>query len=113
MLAFAAIYADGEICGYPPRPDRMHPIGSYVLRRAGCHECEDHNLYGLRAMLECSSGSASMHEQARHAWFQAGRVPLVIASYAKARRAQGFAPGTRGGSGRSTDPFLPPTFKGP
>eukprot|EP00965_Chrysotila_dentata_P255810 6212347-Pleurochrysis_carterae.AAC.3 len=33
--------------GYPPRPDRMHPIGSYVLRGAGCHECEDHDQYGF------------------------------------------------------------------
>eukprot|EP00965_Chrysotila_dentata_P015602 516432-Pleurochrysis_carterae.AAC.1 len=31
--------------GYPPRPDGMHPIGSCVLRGAGCHECENHNLY--------------------------------------------------------------------
>eukprot|EP00965_Chrysotila_dentata_P233866 6199844-Pleurochrysis_carterae.AAC.7 len=27
---------------YPPWPDRMHPIGSYVIRGAGCHGCEDH-----------------------------------------------------------------------
>eukprot|EP00965_Chrysotila_dentata_P113913 3766446-Pleurochrysis_carterae.AAC.1 len=36
-----------EYVGYPraPRPDRMHPIGSYVLQGAGCHhEDEDHNL---------------------------------------------------------------------
>eukprot|EP00965_Chrysotila_dentata_P095618 3160736-Pleurochrysis_carterae.AAC.1 len=32
--------------GYYPRPDRMHPIGSYILRGAGCHDREDHYLYG-------------------------------------------------------------------
>eukprot|EP00965_Chrysotila_dentata_P135452 4478531-Pleurochrysis_carterae.AAC.2 len=46
--AFTAINADGGICGrgYPPRPDRMNPIGSYVLRGDGCQECEDQDLYG-------------------------------------------------------------------
>eukprot|EP00965_Chrysotila_dentata_P161219 5324197-Pleurochrysis_carterae.AAC.2 len=32
--AFAAIYADEGICD------------SYVVRGAGCHECEDHGIYG-------------------------------------------------------------------
>eukprot|EP00965_Chrysotila_dentata_P204809 6182560-Pleurochrysis_carterae.AAC.2 len=33
--------------GYPPQPDRMHPIDRYILRGAGCHdECEDHHLHG-------------------------------------------------------------------
>eukprot|EP00965_Chrysotila_dentata_P075350 2488461-Pleurochrysis_carterae.AAC.1 len=27
---FTAVYADEGIYGYPPRPDRMYPIGSYV-----------------------------------------------------------------------------------
>eukprot|EP00965_Chrysotila_dentata_P060606 2008291-Pleurochrysis_carterae.AAC.2 len=35
-----------EYVGYPLRPDRMHPIRSYVLRGAGCHGSEDHDLYG-------------------------------------------------------------------
>eukprot|EP00965_Chrysotila_dentata_P160298 5293191-Pleurochrysis_carterae.AAC.1 len=32
--------------GYPPRPDRMCPIGSYVLGSAGCHDNGYHVLYG-------------------------------------------------------------------
>eukprot|EP00965_Chrysotila_dentata_P161461 5332506-Pleurochrysis_carterae.AAC.3 len=44
---FTAIYADGGMyLGYPPRPDRMNPIGSYVLRGAGCHDNEHHVLHG-------------------------------------------------------------------
>eukprot|EP00965_Chrysotila_dentata_P103864 3429830-Pleurochrysis_carterae.AAC.1 len=31
--------------GYPPRPDWMYPIGSYVQRGAGCHDNGDHDLY--------------------------------------------------------------------
>eukprot|EP00965_Chrysotila_dentata_P084278 2783164-Pleurochrysis_carterae.AAC.3 len=30
----------------PPRPDRMYPIGSYVLRGAGYHDSGDHVQYG-------------------------------------------------------------------
>eukprot|EP00965_Chrysotila_dentata_P259511 6213586-Pleurochrysis_carterae.AAC.4 len=32
--------------GYPTQPDRMYPIGSYVLRGAGCHDNGDHVLCG-------------------------------------------------------------------
>eukprot|EP00965_Chrysotila_dentata_P118344 3911880-Pleurochrysis_carterae.AAC.1 len=32
--------------GYPPRPDHMHPIGSYILRGAGCHDNGNHVEYG-------------------------------------------------------------------
>eukprot|EP00965_Chrysotila_dentata_P073242 2419679-Pleurochrysis_carterae.AAC.1 len=32
--------------GYLPRPDRVYPIGSCVLRGAGCHDNGDHGLYG-------------------------------------------------------------------
>eukprot|EP00965_Chrysotila_dentata_P112506 3719054-Pleurochrysis_carterae.AAC.1 len=28
--AFSAVYAEGGICGISPRPDRIHPLGSYV-----------------------------------------------------------------------------------
>eukprot|EP00965_Chrysotila_dentata_P079862 2633770-Pleurochrysis_carterae.AAC.1 len=38
-----------EYVGYPPRPDRMYPLGSYVLRGAGCRGCEDPVLYGASA----------------------------------------------------------------
>eukprot|EP00965_Chrysotila_dentata_P248150 6208181-Pleurochrysis_carterae.AAC.3 len=37
-----AVCAEGGICGISPRPDRTHTIGSYVLRGAGCNDCEDH-----------------------------------------------------------------------
>eukprot|EP00965_Chrysotila_dentata_P261042 6214118-Pleurochrysis_carterae.AAC.4 len=39
---FAAIYADEGIYGISSA-DRMHLIGSYVSRNAGCHECKDHD----------------------------------------------------------------------
>eukprot|EP00965_Chrysotila_dentata_P107277 3544024-Pleurochrysis_carterae.AAC.7 len=28
------------------KPDWMHPIDSYASRSAGCHDCENHDLYG-------------------------------------------------------------------
>eukprot|EP00965_Chrysotila_dentata_P038106 1266450-Pleurochrysis_carterae.AAC.1 len=41
--AFKAVYGDGGIYGISPRPDRMYPIESYVLRGAGCHDNGDHD----------------------------------------------------------------------
>eukprot|EP00965_Chrysotila_dentata_P254902 6212031-Pleurochrysis_carterae.AAC.7 len=42
--------------GYPPGPDWMYLIGSYVLRCAGCHDNGDHVLYGApRHISECRS----------------------------------------------------------
>eukprot|EP00965_Chrysotila_dentata_P098337 3250960-Pleurochrysis_carterae.AAC.1 len=38
--------------GCPPRSDRMHSIGSYVLRGAGCHECEDRFIWGSAPYLD-------------------------------------------------------------
>eukprot|EP00965_Chrysotila_dentata_P188281 6172642-Pleurochrysis_carterae.AAC.2 len=44
--AFTAICSDKRICVISLRPDRMHPIGNFFIRGAGCHECEEHCLYG-------------------------------------------------------------------
>eukprot|EP00965_Chrysotila_dentata_P204407 6182318-Pleurochrysis_carterae.AAC.4 len=46
--------------GYPLRPAGMHPIGSYVLRGAGCHEGKDRGYMELRAILGCSTGSSPL-----------------------------------------------------
>eukprot|EP00965_Chrysotila_dentata_P031573 1053085-Pleurochrysis_carterae.AAC.1 len=43
---FTAIHADGGIHGISPRSDRIYPIGSYVLRGAGCQNTGDHVSYG-------------------------------------------------------------------
>eukprot|EP00965_Chrysotila_dentata_P245718 6206731-Pleurochrysis_carterae.AAC.2 len=32
--------------GYPPRPNRMYPICSYVFHGAGCHDNGDHDSDG-------------------------------------------------------------------
>eukprot|EP00965_Chrysotila_dentata_P123350 4076788-Pleurochrysis_carterae.AAC.1 len=56
--AFSAVCADGGIYGYLPRPDRIHPIGSYVQRDAGCNDDGDHVSMGLRATCWSSTGSS-------------------------------------------------------
>eukprot|EP00965_Chrysotila_dentata_P219213 6190998-Pleurochrysis_carterae.AAC.2 len=45
-----AMCVEGGICRISLATDRMHPIGSYVLRGAVCHECEDHGYMALRAI---------------------------------------------------------------
>eukprot|EP00965_Chrysotila_dentata_P180397 5955456-Pleurochrysis_carterae.AAC.7 len=42
---------------YPPRPDRMYPIGS--VRGAGCHDNGDHDLYGAPPHIKIRSSTGS------------------------------------------------------